>query len=182
MTTCRDIVQSALRKAKIIGLDDDAEAHEAQEGMDILQGIYDGFFASSEFGILNDVYVADDYTAKESERITLEGAHTVTLPAYVGEGTSRRAPYELSAIEIVGQSRNIWEQGSWMDIDSLDLDSAPPLLQFGKAGLSAYLAIELAGTFGGELSQSTVRSASRFIAAMRAKRVSLAPRGQADYY
>lgn len=188
MTTCRDIVQQALRFARVLPMGDEAEAGEAADAMDVLSGLFDGWWAAGEFGCLTDKYVSAAHTAVEQERVTRSASETITLPeSYAPDGQvyksgDKRAPYELSAIEVVGASRNIRDQNAWVDIDSLTLDSAAPLVQFGKAGLSAALAIEIADQYDAEVKQGTIRKANRFITAMRSKRLQSNPRATAVYF
>ena len=182
MIACGDIIYRAYRQARILGMDAELSDAEAQYGMEILQGVYDGFFASGEFGLLSDVYVSTDSTADEQSRVSRAASEVIPLPQVYGTGTKARAPYELAAIEVVGESRNIWDAGQWVDIDSLDLNSEAALIQFGQSGLSAVLAIEVADSFNAQVGAGTARTASRFMAAMRAKRGTANPRATAVYF
>jgi len=183
MTTCRDIIALAYRFSRLISLDERPEGAEAVIGLDILQSMYDGWFAAGEFGILNDVYVSSDYTAYEGDRVTRSADEVITLPeTYIDESPSyyphryhdyyytngkERPAFDFSAIEIVGLSRNIRDNGVWVNINDLTLDSPAPLTSLGKTGLAACLAVENTDFFGGDISPSTVIKANRFIAALR---------------
>jgi hypothetical protein len=198
MTVCRDIIKQAHQFARIVSLEDNISAEEAENGLDMLQSMYDAWFAAGEFGVFRDVYVSDDYTAFEYDRVTRSDNEVITLPdSYIDEGPSyypyrhhdfyhntgkERAAMEFAAIEIVGVSKNIRENGQWVNINELTLDSAPPLLQLGKVGLSACLAIDIADVFGSEISQSTVRKSNRFMSALRTRFINLNERNEAVFY
>lgn len=190
--TCRDIITLGLRQAKVIGLTRTPKAHESDIGLDVLQSLYRGWFGAGEFGVLNDVYKAADYTALEQDRVTAETGVTITLPttyeavsdAYGDVAGQRRAPRELSAIEIIQDGSvlsYIWERTGWVEINSLTLDANAPLEHYGKGGLAACFAMHYADTFGTQIGAGTKRLADLFKVSMRTRRVSAGKRLAVDY-
>lgn len=202
--TCREIVHTAYTLASITSIDEEPTNGELNHGLEMLKSLYDGWFAAGEFGVLRDIYVTDDYTAFEGDRVIKSGQEIITLPDtydkerygynsgysdsnygygdYYYDRNRTRAAYELGAIEVVGVSRNIRELGDWINISELTADSPAPLVQFGMIGLAAQLAIDLAGTFGAEISTSTLRQSDMFKTSLRSKHISINPRNETVFF
>lgn len=193
MATCRDIVTLGLKQARVIGVNATPTASEADVGMTVLQSLYRSWFDSGEFGFLNDVYKAENYTAEEQDRITAETGVTVTLPTTLsdssdtyGDGTGqRRAPYELAGVAVVQDGAElsyIWDGSAWVELNSLTLNSTAPLAKYGEAGLAAYFGMHYAEAFGAQIGPGTKKLADRFISAMRTRRNRANPRAKAEFY
>ena len=159
MTTCRDIITQALYRAKVTAVGDEPEAEVADSGMFMLQDLYDSYFASGHFGGLNDVYASADYTALENDRIVSNG-YTITRPTSFEEDGALRTIKDLTPLQ-VDSARYIWE-GDWTALDGLTLNSIAPLASKGAGGLSCFLTMRWAGTFGGELAADVVRRGRQF--------------------
>ena len=161
MTTVRDTVKRALQMAKIIPLGDDPEAEEAQAGLDVLQSYY---LRLADTALRpTPVYVDDDYTADEGERVYGDGV-TLSLPDLIDED-GERLPLDLACIQLndgTGWETHISDRGTWVQIDNLTLSSDAPLASRNPEGLAALLATELVDMFGGEITPSVEMRARRF--------------------
>ena len=160
MTTVREVVVQALRRAGVVGLRQDAKAQEAENGLFVLQGMIDGWFASGVLGALTDVYTAEDYTAKEYERIFADGA-TITLPSTIEENGVIRTPKDLAIITINDGRKLVWE-GVWINCANLALGDTCPFATRGKDSLACLLALNWIDTFGGQVSPYVERQARSF--------------------
>lgn len=184
MATCREVIALGLKQAGVIPPDESPTAAEAATGLDVLQSLYRGWFSAGEFGSFEEVYTASDRTAQEQERITVEGSVVVTLPESVGDGTARRAPYELSAIEVVQSgdvSSYVWERTAWVNVNALTLGDDAPLAHYGQAGLSACFAMHYAEMFGAQIGSGTKRLSDLFKVAFRSRRIAANPRQMATF-
>lgn len=164
MTTVRDIITLGLQLARVIPLGRDPKASEIEAGMTILQGMYDGMVTGGMFGRLTDVYVSEDYTAKEGERITADNV-TVTIPATVQDEGRVRAPRDLACVSVVtdGVLTNVVHTGgTWEVLTNLALDDTAPFATRGKDGLAALLALYFAEAFGTSLGPAFTRRANEF--------------------
>lgn len=165
MATCSEIITFALRQASILGAGDQPEASEAEDGLTVLQSLYDQWATDGMFGRLTDVYTTTAYEAKEGERVTHDG-QTITFPTTVDDGETR-APRALSCIETIStddgtRSVKIWENGDWVELLGLESTATAPLSTRGAAGLSACLAVAYVEQFGGEIKPGIGRLAARF--------------------
>lgn len=152
MTTCRTIITRALQLARVVGISRDPRASESDLGMEVLQGMYDGMFAGSMFGRLEDYYATENYTAEENQRIIADNA-TITIPDVINDDGTDRTPRDLSAIAIVTDTDEInyvFSGGRWELASNLTLDSTAPLATRDAIGLASLLAIDLAAAFGKE--------------------------------
>lgn len=185
MATCRDIVTRALHMAAIVPLGKDPKAAEGQMGLELLQGLYDGWFVGGMFGRLTDVYKTDDYTAKEGERITADGA-TVTLPdSYEDTETgNNRAPRDLAAIVVVTDTTTnfVYSGGAWETCSGLTLNSPAPLSTRDAMGLSCLLALHMAEAFGTQVGPMTARRGLQFQGSLSYKLGSTQPEPVGTYF
>ena len=170
MATCSDIISRALRMARIVALGDEPTAAEEEEGMNVLKSIYQRL-ADTSLSTSEELYEADDYVANEGERVYCLGA--VTLPSTVEDGQTRR-PADLAAIQYNENDGDGWQtwisdRGDWVRIDDLSDDDTAPFATRNQDGLSALVAMELAPTFGKELSPGDLMKARRFKAQMQPK-------------
>lgn len=162
MTTVRDIITQALYRTGVVGLGRSAKDAEAANGLFILQGMIDGWFASGVLGALTDIRVTDDYTAKEFERVYADGA-TVTLPDTIDENGVVRTPKDLAVIVIDdGSTRKFVWEGAWIECTALALGDACPFAGRGKDALACLLAVNWVDTFGGQVTPYVERQARNF--------------------
>jgi hypothetical protein len=162
MPTCRDIITTAYRMANVIGAGDEPTAIEAEEGLDELQTLYDGMIASRALGALKEVYASQNMEAEEFTRVTKASGVTVTLPATIDTDNELRAPVELACVEIVGTGASVHENGAWVNLYGLTLDSEAPLASKGRNGLAAMLSVTLSARHGSPLPDQYVMMARRF--------------------
>lgn len=162
MTTCRDIITQAMYRTSILALGRTPKAKEAENGMFLLQGLYDDLVMSGSLGGLTDVYKSVDYTVNEFERVYADGA-TITLPETIMDDGVERTPADLALVVVNdGTWRSyIWD-GSWVELTGLTLDDTAPLATRGQDGLACYLAANWVDTFGGQVSQAVYRRAMNF--------------------
>lgn len=182
MTTCRDIITLGLQMARIVPLGQTPTDTEAATGLDVLQGIYDGWFANSLFGTFKDVYKTDAYTAEEFDRVTNSGG-TITIPTtIVDEETGlTRAPRDLAAIVVIASgaaTNRVYSGGAWRVCSGLTLGSTAPLADRNVAGLAAYFAHRYAETFGVSLGPAQQRMAQQFVGSLMWK----PPHDSAEYF
>ncbi|HEX7720463.1 MAG TPA: hypothetical protein VF389_11705 [Woeseiaceae bacterium] len=195
MVTCRDIIGAAFRQARVYGAGEDPSSEDAADGLFVLQSMYDGWVSTGAFGDFTEVYKTAAYTAKEGERVVTDGAPVITIPTTFSDGSddygggtgTRRAPKELSVIQVVNRTAgttetHIYYNGAWEELEGLTLNSPAPLAYYGKAGLAACLALEMADYFGSQVGMGVGRMAARFMAAFRDRRIASNDRGTADYY
>lgn len=147
MPTCRDIITDAYRMAGVIGIGASPTAGEADFALIGLQGMFQAWVGSGLFGTMIDVFTSEDYTAAEGERVHVD-ACTVTIPMTVtnSDGTTR-APLLMSAVQIVTNaavSTYIFDRNQWQNVETLTLSDECPAASFGRRGLAACLAIEIA--------------------------------------
>jgi hypothetical protein len=162
MATCRDIIARAMQTAGIIPIGGQPTGKEAEHGQIVLQGIYDGWATGGMFGRLADVYVTDDYTAKEGERVFADGA-TVTLPETVDVEGGVRVPRDLAQISVNdGTWRHFVWTGAWTELTGLELGDVAPLAERDEYGFACLLASYLAPAFGTEVSGMTMRRGMTF--------------------
>jgi hypothetical protein len=188
MPTCADIVTLALRLAGIIGLNTTPTASEAQNGLDALQGLYEGWATGGMFGRLTDVLVSSDYTAKEGERVRATGGVSITLPLELpGDAGAPRAPRDMALIETfhvatgVGEA-HLYDRNEWVRLDGLKLTDEAPLALRDRLGLAATLAESYAEMFGGTISAGSAARARTFRGNLISKRGSTQERQHSDYF
>ena len=160
MPTMRDIISTALRRIRVIGIGRTPRAAEIEDGLLVAQGYYEGLFAHGPFSALTDVYTTANYTAKENERIVADGA-TITIPDLI----ETRTPKDLSAVIVITdttQKNYVFSLGRWQACDALTLDSEAPLANRDQEGLACALALEIAENYGTQAGPRVFEKASRF--------------------
>lgn len=180
MATCRDAITLALQMSGIVAVGRDPKDKEAALGLVALQSMFDEWFVGGMFGRFTDVYVTEDYTANEGERVTVDGAN-VTLPFTYED----RAPYDLSAVVVVtttGADNFIYTNGAWESCTGLTLGSEAPLAGYGLDGLAGTLAERLASTFGTDVGVGAARAARLFKGAIMGKVGSTQPDRVGEYF
>ena len=189
MPTVRDIITDAFRIGGIIGLGEDPKANEADFALTGLQSMFHSWVSSGLFGSMTEVFAADDYTAHENERITIDSA-VVTIPTtFAEDGTDGddRAPRELSVIQCVSDTATttyIYDRREWRAIETLALGDECPLSGFGARGLASTLSLELCGlpAFGSNPTPSMVQAARAFKTAVMRARYGSAEHVGADFF
>lgn len=160
-STVRDIVKRAFQMAKVVAVGDDPTAEESQAGLDVLQSYYLRIADTALRPV--PVYVTDDYTADESERVYGDGV-ILSLPDVI-EHCGTRLPNDLACIQLndgTGWDTHISDRGTWVQVDNLTLNSDAPFASRNPEGLAALLACELVDTFAGEITQNIDTKARRF--------------------
>lgn len=161
MATVRDIVTRSLRMAGIVSQNEQAEAHELDNGLFVLQSMYDEWLTAGMFGRLDDVRLEVDFDAKPGQRIYAP-ADTVTLPVFEDAECPWR---DLAAIEIFdvgGRRAYIWDRTKWVRIDALSPGDDAPLALRGANGLAACLAVVYAEEYGAQVGAGAVRQSNAF--------------------
>lgn len=187
MATVRDIITDAYRIGGIIGLSEEAPAEEADYGLIGLQSMLHSWINSGMFGTMTDVFKTDDYTASENERVTVDSA-VVTIPyTFEDDCGETRAPLQLSAISVVtgtGTTSYIYDRRQWIAIEAMTLNDTCPLAEFGRRGLAACLALELAAlpTFGGVPTPGVLQAARSFKQAVISTRYAAHNVSEPEYF
>lgn len=150
MTTCREIISLGLQLSGVISLGRQPTDKEADTGMMVLQGMYDGMANDGLFCRYTDVYTTDDYTANEGERITANNAAITIPPTIMEDGVERPIKDLASVIVISGgnQANFVYSGGAWETMSALELESPAPLATRGKDGLASMFAMYFADAFG----------------------------------
>ena len=97
MTTCRDIVNGALRKIGRLGAGREPRLADSQDTLETLRGLYRSLINSGAFGMLRDVIpTGSAYTARENERIFRNSDATleINLPEVVARDLCGPRPYD----------------------------------------------------------------------------------------
>ena len=164
MTTCRDIITTALRKARQIASGETPSDDEAADGMAVMQGMYLGMVDGATFGQFTDVIPTEDYEALEGDRVRNDDAFTITIPTtYEDSDGIDRTPRDLSIIEVwTGSARQISVYdatvGAWLRLDSLTLDAVAPFATRNPDGLACALSMYLAEEYGAQVGPMTMRT------------------------
>jgi len=187
MFTCNDVVALALRLAGIVRLNASPKAAEAENGMMLLQGLYEGMATGGLFGRLTDVLTAVDYTANEGERVRATNSAVVTLPTEIRGDGGPRGPRDLSLIEIYDVAAdhltvNLFDRNAWVALNDLALTDQAPLAMRDRAGLAGWLAESYVEMFGGAISAGTAARARSFRGNIISKRGSTQDRPEAVDY
>lgn len=185
--TCRDTITRALRKVRVYGAGITPSNEDAEDALDELKNLYEQWATSGMFGRIADVTTAEDYDANPGERIRVTETATVTIPTEFAEDGVDYPPYDMSYIEVVDVPnqevlRYIYENGAWVEINALTLDSEAPLATRGNGGLAACLALALADEHGVSAGPMVVRQAAAFKTGLSLKLGSDAPRTAPDYF
>lgn len=155
MATCEEIVKGAFRRAGVSRDLDEVRPREMGRGLQVFRDIYLELVAAGAFGRFNDVAVAEDYTAKEQDRIliTTESAVSVTVPETITDDNTgvERPPLDCSIIAVTDVASTdratfIYDgaYAAWTMIEDLALASFAPLSVRYRSGLEARLAVRLA--------------------------------------
>lgn len=178
MTTCRDVIRAAYRKAGITALGASISTAQANLGLELLSQVYMDLVQKGTLGRFTDVYKDEDYTIKEFERVyTTSSSNTITIPTTVTDEVTNqtRAPLDGAVVQVVGPSQDpvirIYDalSAAWENPLGLTLTANAPLCVAYRPDIEALLAALLADENGipiGPVFASMVRSA-RFHLARR---------------
>jgi len=195
MTTCRELITAAYRKARVRGRGDVLDAEEAQDGLVTLQSFYDELVSEGMFGRLTDVIITADYEANEQERVFNtdldDGGELfdVTLPREVDDDETAdgaRPPRDLSLIVVAGASTQNFVYssplGGWDTLTGLALETEAPLGERGADALACLFAAFIAEENGKTIGPVTASRAMAFRS--RLSHRASAPRvpTQAEYF
>ncbi len=207
MTTCRQVINGALRKCRVIGSGDTPTADEANDALTSLQSLYDGWANYGVFGRLTDVIATESGPAREYTRVRYTTGLTITLPTEVtptnydygfpmdpydygfNSSSEPRPPLNRAQIVLVNmdtqaRSVNLYDanKGIWIDLLGIGLDDDAPLSELDADGLSAVLAADIADDFGATVSGSTQRKAGMFQSLLSHRFDATRRETQTEYY
>lgn len=168
MATCRDIVTRALVMVGVVARGDTPEAEELNDGMTILQSIYDQWLIGGMFGRLNDKFDEGDTDVAAGQRVYVSDG-IATLPDFTDTGCRWR---DLAAIEVFdtnGRRVYLWDRTDWVRIDALEPTDRAPLSDRGANGLAACVALLYAEEFGAQVGPGAARQAGTFKYALSVK-------------
>lgn len=165
MTTVRQLVTAAYRRARVTDRRRALNEQEAAIGLSLLQGMFHQWISEGVFGRMTDVGLEGDVTASENTRIIIRTAAsvTITLPtdvedsAYIApDGYSTNRPPRDGAVIAVSDLQSAFSEtyihdsanGGWVLIEGLTLDSTVPLTPRYRDGLEAGLAVRIADENG----------------------------------
>ncbi len=168
MATCRDIVTRALVMARVVARGDDPDAQELEDGLTVLQGLYDSWLVGGMFGRLTDVYEPGDYEAGEGERVHIDSG-TLTLPTTIDDVRKPRDLVAIEGFDDTGRKAYIWDRNAWVRITGLLENDDAPLADRSVNGLAACVALNYAHEFGAELREGVVMQARSFKTALSYK-------------
>jgi len=180
MTTCRELITAAYRKARVRGRGDTLDAEEAADGLFALQSFYDEMVGEGVFGRLTDVVITAAYEADEQERVfntDLDGGGepwTVTLPVEIEDGFATdgaRPPRDLALVVIAGDPVQNYvyssQLGAWVSLTGvagagLTLEQDAPLAERGADALACLFAAFIAEENGKTIGPVTAARAMAF--------------------
>lgn len=174
MATVRTVVQTALRKTRIIASGETPSADEANDGLQALQSLYTSWVSGGLFGRLTNKIADTEYTAGENERIKVGPNGSVLLPETVeDEWSDGRLPRNRAVVVVVNPQDDTTEthlydagSGGWIALDALDLESEAPLSNRDVDGLASCLAEALAEDYGTDVGPYTLRRSAAFRTAL----------------
>lgn len=189
MSTCRQVITSALRKLNVVSEGQAAPAaYHAMAALDVLQSSYLEFVSRGLFCRLDEIEATAALEAEEWQRIRTHG-FTITLPTTIVDSCSGedRAPKDLALIALAQAvpEHHLYEAqtGAWVQLDGLTLDSYAPLSHRDPDGLACYLAGKLyEDGYGAEPGALTISQARRFHGALAVRYDSAAVVGEATYF
>lgn len=187
MPTCRDIISSSLRKARIYAPGETPSADDMADGLDELQNLYEQWGSNGMFGRLSDVLTNAAYEAAPNERVTATNSAVVTIPTTIDDDGTEFPPFDMAFIEVINTvaatvTRYIYSNGAWVSISSLTLDSEAPLSNKGRSGLAACLAMSFAEQFGSQIGPGVMRQATSFKMGLSLKHGGDAQRTAPEYF
>lgn len=151
MLTNGDICTQAIEWSGARGVGEAPEAVESLRALRVLESLLLSAIPLGQ-AKLTDVFKSADYTAGENERVydTSDTPIIITLPDLVTDATTglQRAPRNGAIVQgaDVGQTWvYVASLGSWSELTNLELAANNPLGPLFEEGLTAMLAVRLAG-------------------------------------
>lgn len=183
-TTCRDIINSALRKLGVVGQGREPSEAQASDALASLQSLYQELVVGGGFGAQRNRVISSSVVAVPGDRIlkTAPGV-VVTLPTIVNDpqavgwlwdyGFLHTQPYlvDMSLVTVASTLDTTLQQwiydaqtARWIDLQSLDLSDPAPLATRGADGLAAWLATRVADEYGSgaQVTPITIQAANGF--------------------
>lgn len=194
MATCRQIITTALRKARQIGAGDNPSAEDAATALPNLQSFYDELIGLGKLGVLTDVLVTAAYTAGENQRIsnTTTTPWTITLPLTVTDRYTNlvRPVRDRTLVVVAGTTAGATpgnylfsaQRGAWDRMSNLSLDDYAPLSERAQDGLASIMAMRLIEEYGGQPTVVLQRQSASFLSMLSHKRDSQRVETRADYF
>lgn len=168
---CIEIIRIALRRIGVLGAGQLPDDGEVKDHLETLKSLYLRMVNDGTFGRLTDVVPTDsiEHNAMPLTRIAALDPATVILPETIEECGRMTVPHDGSVIVVVHRTTrqtatHIYDSSShdWVQIDHLQPTDIAPLSYRDPIGLACLLATELAGEYGQEISEITVRNAMSF--------------------
>lgn len=161
MTTMSDAVGKVARLLGITKRSQQPNGHDAADLLDYLQGVIDRLPLFRN-GHWNDVVLTsnDAYTAKDGDRIALEGFDPViTLPTtYMDDCGETKIMRDLSRVHVIGDGIYVWSStlAAWSRTDGLALTSTFPFGAEDLPGIVALAAVEAAPEYADQPLSPTI--------------------------
>jgi hypothetical protein len=176
MATCRAIIKRALQKLAIIAPGNDPEASEADTGLAVVQGLFDGWGSGGMFGRVINGLAGIDPDTIVSTALPEPGA-PVELPILVRDSDGEEVPppdlaYAEHVDETTSDRRAYLYDGrmaKWVRVDALTLDSDCPLARRNSEGMAAVVAVAMAEDFGVTPGPRLTVQAGQFLFGMSAR-------------
>lgn len=169
MATVREVIHTAMRKARITRTPLADEVNDALVG---LQSLYDSWVSGGLFGRLDNRIATTEYTAGENQRILVKDGGSIVLPEVVDDDGDDRSPRNRAVVVVVNPADQTTEThlydasaGGWVSIQGLALDDEAPLSNRDMEGLATCLA-ETLEEYGTELGPFARRRAAQFKASL----------------
>lgn len=168
---CLEIIRIALRRIGVLGAGQLPDEIELADHLATLKSVYLRLINDGSFGRLADVMTLEgaEHNAAPMTRVKATDPSTVILPETIEECGRKTVPHDGSVIVVVHRETRqtatyIYDSSThdWVQIDYLQPTDDAPLSYRDPIGLACLLAVELAGEYGQELSEVTVRNALAF--------------------
>lgn len=174
MASMRTVIETAMRKARIIASGETPAPDEVDDALQTHQSLYEGWVSGGMFGRLSNKVADDEYTAGENQRIRVGPDGSVILPDLIeDEWSDGRAPRNRAVVVVVDPQAETTEThlydasaGGWVALHDLALDDEAPLSNRDLDGLACCLAEALAEEYGAEIGPYTRRRAALFRSAL----------------
>lgn len=189
MATCRYTIKRALQKLAIIAPGNDPEASEAETGLAVLQGLFDGWGSGGMFGRVVNGLAGIDPDTVVTTALPEVGA-PVELPILVRDIDGEEVPPpDLAYAENVNATTSVrraylfdGRMAKWVRVDALTLDSECPLSRRNSEGMAAVLAMTMAEDFGVTPGPLLMRQSGQFLFGMSARYGEKRREGTAAYF
>lgn len=174
------VLEILTRSARALGVVRAGQAPTGNDAADLLQKMQD---AVNGLPLLRDGEWSDvtltsaaAYEAEDGERVHTAGyAASITLPTtYTDEDGVEKRTRDLSRVQIIGgEQEGLWvysaSNGSWSQVDALELTSESPFGPEDSAGLAAIVAFMAGPEYGAPAEAPTVALAQSALNSFRAR-------------